>query len=198
MWPCEICLYPSRNRVHSGCQARLGQQIGELPQLYRDLEDALLPGAGTGPAVGGTREAPLPVALEPLSLRARGGIEGVLTSWERAVREDLGWPPVPFRGSVAQTVTGSAEMLHQNLLWLCGAFEGLRELSAEIAELHNACTAITNPPPQTYLAGACPAELRDGGTCGFALRAFPGAADIYCLRCGATYGPATWLQLAAS
>ncbi|MEV4738637.1 hypothetical protein [Streptomyces sp. NPDC049555] len=123
----------------------------------------------------------MPVRLDALDLRARGGIEGVLTSWERDVRDLLGWPPPPFRGTVEQQVDGAVRLLHDNLGWLVEHHPAVDDLAAEIHSLVKQIkTIVTGELPERRLHLAC--------TCGAALTITLSTPGRRCTQCDQQYG----------
>ncbi|MFI0914352.1 hypothetical protein [Streptomyces abikoensis] len=187
-WPCAICDRPARTRVHPGCRNRLDENLDALPGLYRRLADVLAPGRTGGDGRTASRTAPLPVRLDVLDLRARGGIEGILTTWEADVREILGWAPPPFRGTIEQQVDGAAGFLRANLLWICDEHPAVRELAEEIRQTTGRARAfITGERPERRISVACP--------CGGALRVTISTSGTRCPACGTQYGHTEALQL---
>lgn len=194
---CRICLRPATAPPHPGCVARLDEALAELPGLYRALASVLLPGTvPAGARVSGSRTPPLPVALGPLSLRARGGIVGVLADWEDAVRSALEWPERPLRGSIEHTVDGTVAFLRAQLLWICDAFEPAAEFAHEIRHLVAQCRCCLGERSDARVIGYCPAVLDDGTECGRPLRASPESEVIRC-TCGASWLRAQWMTLGA-
>ncbi|MGK5733322.1 hypothetical protein, partial [Streptomyces sp. URMC 124] len=144
------------------------------------------PGAATG-AGPSQHTAPLPVSLDALDLRARGGIEGILTSWERDVRDLLGWSPPPFRGTVEQQVDGAAALLRSNLDWICDQHPAAREFAAEIRQTAGHARALVDgEKPERRITVTCP--------CGSTLRVTISTPGARC-HCGQQYGHAEVLQL---
>ncbi|MEU1778147.1 MULTISPECIES: hypothetical protein [Streptomyces] len=192
-WPCAICDKPARPRVHDGCRTRLDEDLAALPGLYRRLADVLAPGQTGGDGRTASRTAPLPVRLDVLDLRARGGIEGILTTWERDVREHLGWASSPFRDdaerrSVEQQVKGAARFLRANLLWICDQHPAVREFADEIRQTAGHARAlVTGERPERRITVACP--------CGGTLRVTISTPGARCPACGTQYGHTEALQL---
>lgn len=197
---CEVCDYPSTVRVHDGCRERLDGRLKALPGAWRALALWLVPSpAGDHHGTRTRDEAPLPVRLNVLDLRARGGIER-LAEWERDARELLHWPPPPFRGSIEQAVTGTVAFLRANLLWLCDQHPGIRDLDREVAEITASIASVVDPiepADRPRRLGYCPTPL-DGGPCGAVVTLRPGAATATCRWCRADYPPDTWLALRAA
>ncbi|WP_018385290.1 hypothetical protein [Wenjunlia vitaminophila] len=183
--PCTLCHRPGAGIYHPGCRARLEEHLRVLPRLYRVLEVALVPTRGSsGGPVTGSRTAPLPCRLDTLDLRARGGIEGVLTTWERDVRELLGWDPPPACGSVEETVVSSAWFLLNQIPWIAEQHPAAYELADEIHQLVAHCRAVLGEEPaerRITLACATP-------DCTGVLRITLSTPGQQCGRCGTSYG----------
>ncbi|MFJ3839437.1 hypothetical protein ACIPY6_28575 [Streptomyces sp. NPDC090054] len=187
-WPCPLCLKPSRDAVHPSCRQHVFEDLAALPNLYRQLADALEPGRRGDQGRGGTRTAPLPCSLEALDLRARGGIQGVLTSWEDDVRDTLGWEDRPFRGSIEQDVDGSAAFLQTQLAWICDSHPAAKELADEIRQIAGqARRLITGERAPIRVPVACP--------CGRVLRVTLDTPGERCPGCETQYGHREVLQL---
>lgn len=187
-WPCAICSRPARGRVHDGCRRRLDDDLAALPALYRQLADVLEPGRAGGDGRTSSRTAPLPVRLDALDLRARGGIEGILTTWEADIRDLLAWAPTPFRGSVEQQVDGASVFLRTNLDWICDQHPAINEFAAEIRQTAgHARTLITGEKPERRITVACP--------CGGTLRVTVSTPGVQCPACRQQYGHTEALRL---
>lgn len=185
--PCAICHKPSRTRVHPGCQAHIAENIDALPSLYAALAEYLAPGRRGGDGRSGTRTAPLPCSLEVLDLRGRGGIEGILTSWEASTRELLGWAPAEPR-NVGQAVECAAEFLRLNLTWICDNHPAIDDMAREASALRRQCERqITGEKPERRIAVAC--------HCGGTLHVTLSTPGTRCVGCGQQYGHAEALQL---
>lgn len=73
--PCGIC-GRGDGPVCDRCHARMARQLADLPELWRRLRLALVPGAGNGERVTAPRgEAPMPTRLAALSLIAGGSAD---------------------------------------------------------------------------------------------------------------------------
>lgn len=185
---CAICRNPSTIRVHPGCQDRLSDNLAALPGLYRQLANHLAPSRSGDGGRTGSRTAPLPVNERVLDLRARGGIEGVVTTWERVAREDLGWDAAPFRGDVQQTVDGAVVFLLAQVPWFCDAHEAVYELAYDLSRLRAECDAIIGGErPPRRIPVTCP--------CGTVLRVTLDTPGARCPGCETQYGHSEVLQL---
>lgn len=195
---CELCDRSAVERIHGGCQRRLDGRLEALPPAWRALALWLTPAPGGGRSGAPTRdEAPLPVRLDVLDLRARGGIER-LTEWERDWRELLGWTQLPFRGSVEETIKGTVTFLRNNLIWACENHPGIRDFDREVKQITGEIESIVDPPERSVRVGYCPTPLDDEEPCGAVLRYFPGNTVLSCPWCRASWATDEWLALAAA
>lgn len=184
------------------CETRASEQIKALGTLYGQLASVLQPGAAPsgGGRVATSKSAPLPVALQPLSLRGPGGIVGELQAIEDAWRKALGWTIAPWRGSVEQTLPHVVKFLGNNVGWACDSYEDVTEDLRVISRLHGQATsAITGERDVRVPIGVCPITVDEstGEQCGATIRMSPWAPTIRCGTCGTTWGKKDWLRLAA-
>ncbi|MFC5144276.1 DUF7341 domain-containing protein [Streptomyces aureoversilis] len=177
--PCPVCKRLS-TRPHDDCRHDLDRTLAQLPSLYHQLEQALPPGRR-----GTTSRAPsygtrLPVRLDSLDLRARGGIEGVLTCWETDVRHHLALPDTPYRGTVEQQINSAVTFLRGNLLWILDQHPAAGDFATDIHNITaHATTVITGEPRERRLRLACP--------CGATLAITLSTPGRLC-ACGQQYG----------
>jgi phytoene dehydrogenase-like protein len=183
------------------CEDRAGEQLKALGTLYGQLASVLAPGAApSGGRITSSKTAPLPVALQPLSLRGPGGIVGELQVIEDAWRTALGWTIAPWRGSIAETLPHVIKFLTNNVGWACDSYEEVSDDLRVISRLHGqATTAITGERDVRVPLGVCPIVVDDtsGELCGAKIRMSPWAPIIRCGTCGTTWGKEDWLRLAA-
>lgn len=185
--PCAVCDQPSRDRVHRGCRQHMADALDELPGLYRQLADALLPGRrGDGPAVSGTPGRGLPGG-DALDLRARGGIEGVVGGWARDLCERERWD-IPDYQSVQAIVDWGCRVLAANLTVICDEHPAVRELADELRQITGqARRIITGEKPPRRIGVQC--------SCGQTLRVTLDTAGIRCPACSTQYGHSEALRL---
>lgn len=195
---CFVCGHGSRSRVCPGCRERVGQEITSLPAWYTRLAGVLAPstGAGLGERVAASRFGALNVRVEPLSLRAWGGMPSVLLAWEQDWRGELRWEAAPFRGSADQTVHGCARFLAANWLWAADAYTQVADFAAQVHHLVGECRLQVEGPSGTRRVGLCPATAQDGYACGTALYAHPYIDTIECRGCRARWERPQWIALA--
>ena len=177
--PCAVCDRPARERVHRGCRERIDANLRELPQLYRQLGEALMPGRRGGDGRSATRTAPLPCSLDALDLVSRGGVEGVVGGWARDLCEREQWD-IPQFGTVVATVDWACATLGLNLALLCDEHEAIREIADELRQISGqARRIVTGEAPPRKVPVACP--------CGRVLRVTLDTPGERC-GCGQQYG----------
>lgn len=185
----------------SGCTLDTLAHIRRLPRMWDALEDWLTPGVKGGAQYGGRvrqAEAPLPLDAEVLSLRAAGGITGVLEDWADAVGGARDLPERERIGSLAHRVASAAGYLaaqiHFIALWEQGPQLGLevRQL-VERVERH-VQPALPEEKALPQFLGYCIAVDPSGVICGARIPLRMDRA-VQCEWCLCPYPPETWLQL---
>lgn len=168
------------------CITATDAQLAELPTLYAQLPDALHPGAGSDASrVSGSRSAPLPLRLEPLSLSARGGIVTILQDWLITWHEHLGWNHPRWQGDLQQQCNQVVRNLRTNLAWAAAEFDAFADFADEVRHQVAACRAVvTGERPGRAVTLACP--------CGQRLSITLDTPGRRCNGCGTQYG---WTEL---
>ncbi|MFF7881036.1 hypothetical protein ACH40F_07840 [Streptomyces sp. NPDC020794] len=184
------------------CEDRAVEQTQAFPRLYRLLGAALCPGStsGAGGRVATSRGAPLPVALQPLSLRGPGGIVSMLLGIEERWRAALGWEALPERGGYEASLAGAVGVIANNLPWACADYPYVGPDLKLINSLHQQADAVVNGVrDQRVPIGSCPAVNEDtGAPCGERLKVSPWALAIRCSGCGTKWDRDEWLRLGAA
>lgn len=197
MTACTICRRATDEREpirHSGCARRLDRNLAQLPALYALMGAVLAPGAvaGGGRVSGNTRTAPLPVRIEPLTLRASGGIVAAVATWEADWRETRGFAPAQ-RGNGERDLAAIVMWLRAYLPWAIEHHPAVQEFAAEMAHLVHECRQAGGLLPSMTRIGVCPALVGEAA-CGAQLYADPMAEAIRC-RCGARWARGQWMML---
>lgn len=196
---CLICRRVGARRVCGWCVTHVDDDLIAIPALYAALDESLEPSWGlrTDPRVsgGGRSGSPVPLRLEPLSLRANGGIVSVLRYWESEWRSVLGWSPTPFRGSVEQSIKGAVHFLRSNWPWCADEYPEPDEFARSIREWTAACRVQVNGPGDARMIGVCPMVADDGVACGTSLWADPFAERIECRGCRTSWARVEWMRL---
>ncbi|MFD5875673.1 hypothetical protein [Streptomyces sp. NPDC060322] len=174
------------------CVDLVDQRLRALagPQgLYARLSARLAPGAGNGgPAVSGSRTAPVPLRLEVLNLMTAGGpVLGPLETWVRDW-EGYGRADMCEAGTLQQRVDHAVGTLRFNLAWAAGNHPAIDEFGREVAFMWRACERqITGERPARIVPVACP--------CGTVLRITLDIAGARCVGCGEQYGHSELMAL---
>jgi hypothetical protein len=188
---CGVCLRATDRRLAelAGPPVWRGHK-GEsklVSGYYAALGDALAPGAGSGGdgRVTGSRTAPLPIRLEPLSLAARGGVVTVLQTWLSDFHDQLGWLHPRFEGDMQGQLDQVVTRLRANLPWAAEHHPAWAELVTEVRQAHAACRAqTTGERPERRVRVCCP--------CGVTLSITLSTQGQQCGGCSTSY---TWAEL---
>ncbi|MFI1287438.1 hypothetical protein ACH4VM_02820 [Streptomyces sp. NPDC020792] len=187
-----------------GCTRATTQRLDRMPKLWTALAAFLAPGSSTSPQYGRTRpsEAPLPAREDVLSLRAAGGIAGVLEDWRSAMQADRGWGTPAAPADVGRRVVVAARALSINIEWIASSWPLAGEMAVEVRGLEADVLTIVDPEdPEDRKRqhgtriGYCVAQFEGGDVCGAVLRSYPGEATLKCRWCATEYGPADYLLL---
>ncbi|WP_409469101.1 hypothetical protein [Streptomyces sp. HC307] len=187
---CTICLRAlyADELTHQACRPctdRVDQQLRALAGpdgLYARLSASLTPGSSSGgPAVSGSRTAPIPVRLDPLSLAARGGVVTILQTWLIDWHDLLGYRHPRWEGGLQQQCDQVVQRLRVLLPWAAEAHGAFSEFAHELGQLRRQCEAATGGEKPTRRFGvAC--------TCGATLKITIESPGKKCAACGAQYG----------
>ncbi|MGW3410277.1 hypothetical protein [Streptomyces sp. NPDC000888] len=199
---CTLCTNEDTRddeRLCHGCTRTTHERLQRLPRMWAALEQWLTPGNTGAPMYGGRvrpAHAPLPLREDVLSLRAAGGIVGILEDWRAAMQQARGWGPPALETGLARRVAVAARALDHNLEWIVRWEEG-PTFADEIRQLvHRALAAAQPPEPRKRgtLLGTCIAVDPSGVVCGADLWVQPGQR-VKCEWCLCRYPPDTWLAL---
>lgn len=176
---CVVCQEDAWAEIGQVCTRCYGRMDGALRQIPRLLSEVSLErGRGTGQHVTGSREAPLPLLVDPLdlSMPVRPGSTGVRL---RGAWSALGGDPDQIGHlSVATELDGYARMwaadrqehgphpqvpllcpwLLDRLDWACESFRAIDEFASTLSRLYGALYAangLGSPRPQVR-DRACP------------------------------------------
>lgn len=201
-----ICTLCKKTQQYEGlcptCTTDTLEHLSRLPRLWAELEDWLIPGIRGGAQYGGRvrmAEAPLPLDEEALTLRAAGGIVGVLEDWHDAVHESRGLAVPARAGSLAHRVraasAGLAGHIHFIVQWEQGAqlAREVRQLVGRVRRVTEPGHELDEPKPPTFL-GYCVAVDPSGVVCGSRIYADIRKA-VQCDWCLCVYPPDRWLAL---
>jgi hypothetical protein len=197
MSACTVCLrdlyeHELGHQACRPCTDRVDLHLRALAGtdgLYARLADSLHPGSSSGgPAVSGSRTAPLPLRLEPLSLAARGGVVTILQTWLIDFHETLGYNHPRWDGDLQQQCDQVVGRLRVLLPWAAEAHGAFSEFALEIGQLRRQCeTATGGEKPPRRIGVSC--------TCGRTLKVTLDTAGVKCPDCSAQYGHSEALRL---
>ncbi|MFD5027034.1 hypothetical protein [Streptomyces sp. NPDC058373] len=170
------------------CTLRISDDLAALPGLYVQLGGALMPGSGAGgPAVSGSRTAPLPLRLAPLSLAAKGGVVTVLQQWVEDWHSCLEYEAPTWKGDLTAQCHAAVARLQLLLPWAVESHPAVDDFADEVRQTRAECEqAITRERRGRTVAVACP--------CGASLRITLDTLGRRC-TCGEQYGREALLSL---
>ncbi|MGW1160398.1 hypothetical protein ACWD48_19700 [Streptomyces sp. NPDC002519] len=197
MTSCTVCLrdlyeYELGHQACKPCTDRADRDLRALAGpdgLYARLAGSLHPGSSSGGlAVSGSRTAPLPVRLEPLSLAARGGVVTILQTWLIDWHETLGYRHPRWDGDLQQQLDQVVGRLRVLLPWAAESHGAFDEFSRELSGLVRQCQSATGgEKPPRRIGVTCP--------CGHTLRVTLDTAGVRCPACSTQYGHSEALRL---
>lgn len=175
---------PCTDRVDATLRALAGTD-----GLYARLSVSLRPGSSSGgPVVSGSREAPTPVRMGPLSLAARGGVVTILQTWLVDWHELLGYRYPRWDGDLQQQCDQVVHRLRVLLPWAAEAHAAFDEFALEVYQLRRQVEAATGgEKPPRKIGVSC--------SCGHTLRVTLDTAGVKCPACSTQYGHSEALRL---
>ncbi|MFJ7963169.1 hypothetical protein [Streptomyces sp. NPDC096324] len=167
---------PCTDRVDLNLRALAGAD-----GLYARLSDSLHPGSSSGgPAVSGSRTAPLPLRLAPLSLAARGGIVTILQTWLVDWHDLLGYRHPRWDGDLQQQCDQAVKRLRVLLPWAAERHGAFDEFAGEVSSLRRQAESATGGERGPRWFGVtC--------TCSATLKITIESPGKHCDACGAQY-----------
>lgn len=189
---CPAALHDDETQTCRPCIERVAANLTTLAGpdgLYARLAGYLYPGGRSGgPAVSGSRTAPLPVRLGPLSLTSRGGVVTVLQTWLVDWHETLGYRHPRWEGNLQQQLDQVVARLRNLLPWAAAEHGAFDEFAREIASLRRQCEVETGgEKPARRIGVQC--------GCGNTLRITLDTAGVRCPTCSTQYGHSEVLRL---
>jgi hypothetical protein len=199
MTTCELCGEDSRGRYL--CERHtvaLAKRLEELPVLYAEVGECLVPRRGGWGEIVATKGAAgprSPIDEDVLDTVNWGRAAEVMQLWRVDVQRER-WPqhsPPPPAG-----LDVNCRWLGMELAWIVAHYPAAGDLAREVRELEaQARTIVGDPAPRPQRLGTCVAVTDDQGTvCGSVLSRLPGQTRITCRWCSTVYAsPQDWLQL---
>ncbi|MET9734310.1 hypothetical protein ABZZ79_27830 [Streptomyces sp. NPDC006458] len=197
---CEICGEESGGRYlcerHAG---RLAEQLGELPVLYAEVAECLVPrqsGWGEIVATRGAAGPRSPIDEDVLDTVNSARAAEVVHLWRVDVQQ-VRWPQ---HGAPAPAGLGAdCRWLRMELDWVVQHYPGTGDLAREVWALgQQARSIVGDPAPRPQRLGLCVAVTDDQGTvCGAVISRLPDQTLLTCRWCRTAYGPEAYLTLHA-
>ncbi|MFJ2259500.1 hypothetical protein ACIOKD_14360 [Streptomyces sp. NPDC087844] len=168
---------------------RLAKQLAELPVLYDELVQCLVPrrsGFGEIVSTRGAAGPRSPLDESVLDEISTGAIGLVVHSWRvdvQRVRWPQHSPPPPG------TLAADCRWLAMELDWIAANYPAAADLAREVSALERQARAVTGDPvPQRKTVGQCIAVTDDQGTvCGADITHRAGESDLRCRACHCVY-----------
>ncbi|MEU6527848.1 hypothetical protein ABZ869_01485 [Streptomyces sp. NPDC046928] len=169
--------------------AKLTERLADLPTLYAEVAECLVPrrsGWGDIIATKGAAgpRSPLNEDVVDEVNTARAG--QVLQSWREDVQR-VRWPqhsPPP-----SSTLAANCRWLSMEAEWIVASYPAAGDLAREVRALElQARNVVGDPPPRPKEIGRCIAVTdADGTVCGAALTHTAGQSAITCRQCRTVY-----------
>jgi len=154
-----------------------------------------------GAPVSGSREAPIPINLDPVDLTLRAGPSSIYDPTGQGWRDQIGQVPVatmldswvrdwisyawcPADHLPVPTVVTLVGWLDKRLEAACDQHPAIDDFAREIRATLHACQRAAGEASDLKKLGHCPEILDNGSTCGQMLYVHPYADLIECRRCG--------------
>ncbi|MYW50578.1 hypothetical protein GTY64_03665 [Streptomyces sp. SID8376] len=200
MTVCELCGEEAAGRYL--CQrhtVELAKRLDELPKVYAEVSECLVPrGHGWGEIVAtrGAAGPRSPLNEDVLDTVNWNRAAEVLRLWRTDVQRER-WPqhsPPPPPADLA----ADCRWLAQELDWIVDHYPAAGELARETRELETAARSIVgDPAPRPQRLGTCVAVVNDeGSVCGAVVSRLPGQTRATCRWCGYRYeSEQDWLLL---
>ncbi len=195
---CELCGEETAGRYL--CErhtVQLAKRLGELPVLYTEVAQCLVPrGHGWGDivatkAAAGPRS---PLDEDVLDTVNMARAAEVLQLWRVDVQRER-WPqhsPPP-----PSSLDANCRWLAMELDWIVDHYPAAGDMAREVRELEmQARTIVGDPAPRPQRLGTCVAADSDGVICGAVVSRLPGQTRVRCRWCGYSYeSEQDWLLL---
>ncbi|MDQ0933780.1 hypothetical protein [Streptomyces turgidiscabies] len=195
---CELCGASTSSYLCTRHTDELVEALRELPALYAEVGEHLVPrrsGWGEIVSTRGAAGPQSPINEDVLDTVNWGRAAEVIRLWRTDVRR-VRWPHrgVPPLGGLEE----DCAWLVRQVDWIVAAYPAAGDLAREVWTLDTqARSVVGDPRPRPQRLGLCAAQVDDQGTvCGAVLTRLPGER-LRCRWCGADYGTEQQLLLLA-
>ncbi|MCX5522618.1 hypothetical protein OG342_07035 [Streptomyces bobili] len=189
----RYCCRPCQQRITADLAALAGPVTWHdgrlITGLFAALPDELEPGArSNGPRVSGSKSAPIPARLAPLSDSANGGLVNSLEEWV-ADWEHRGYATRCRAVRPQYRLDQAVATLRFNLDTAVRCHEAINSFAEEVREIRGTCEAlIIGARPPRPLSATCHCGTRIAFTLNTEFR--------HCKGCGTDYGHTALIDLA--
>lgn len=193
---CELCGNAASGYLCNRHREQLAARLEELPVLYTEVAECLVPRRSSWGEIIATKSAAgprSPIDEDVLDTVNWGRAAEVMRSWRTDVRR-IRWP---HRGAVpAGSLADDCRWLARELDWITSNYPAAGGLAREVWTLETqARSVVGDPAPRRQRIGLCVAVTDDQGTvCGAVLSRLPGE-PVACRWCGTAYRSETDLLL---
>ncbi|MFH9977920.1 hypothetical protein ACH4ND_01405 [Streptomyces sp. NPDC017179] len=199
----NVCGLCERQLEHGhlcpGCTLATTERLAELPALYAEVGECLVPRRSGWGEIIATKAAAgprSPIDEDVLDTVNWGRAAEVMHLWRVDVQRER-WP---HHGAPAPDgLAADCRWLGMELEWIVTHYPAAGDLAREVRELEGqARTIVGDPAPRPQRLGNCVAATDDAGTvCGAAIKRLPGQTKVRCRWCGYVYATALdWARLA--
>ncbi|MFE5217493.1 MULTISPECIES: hypothetical protein [unclassified Streptomyces] len=198
MSACELCGEAAAGRYLCERHAvRLARQLDELPTLYSEVGECLVPRRAGGGDIVATKSAAgprSPLNEDVLDTVNWGRAAEVVHLWRVDVQRER-WPqhgapaPAPF--------AADCRWLAMELEWIADYYPAAGEMAREVGELETmARSVVGDPAPRRQRLGTCVAVSAEGVVCGAVISRLPGQTRVQCQWCQYVYETGLdWIRL---
>jgi hypothetical protein len=185
---CELCGTSTSFYLCTRHREELDEALRELPGLYAEVGEYLVPrrsGWGEIVSTRGAAGPQSPVNEDVIDTVNWGRAAEVIRLWRTDVRR-VRWP---HRGAgPLGNLAADCAWLVRQVDWIVAAYPAAGDLAREVWTLDTqARSVVGNPRPRPQRLGTCIASTdSEGGVCGAVLSRLPGE-ELRCRWCGTAY-----------
>lgn len=186
---CELCCNATSGYLCTRHSEQLVTRLEELPALYAEVGECLVPRQSSWGEIVATKSAAgprSPIDEDVLDTVNWGRAAEVMRLWRTDVRR-VRWPHrgTPPPGSLAE----DCRWLAREIDWIVASYPAAGDMAREVHDLERqARSVVGDPEPRVQRIGLCVAVTDDQGTvCGAVLSRLPGES-LRCRWCGTAYG----------
>ncbi|CAM5531121.1 hypothetical protein SALBM135S_00871 [Streptomyces alboniger] len=184
---CELCGDATSGYLCTRHREQLAGRLQELPALYDEVGECLVPrrsGWGDIVATRGAAGPRSPIDEDVLDT-VNGPRAAEVTHLWRVDVQRVRWPhhgaPPPA------DLAADCRWLAMELEWIVEHYPAAGDLAREIGDLETVARSIVgDPAPRRQRLGTCVAET-EAGVCGAVISRLPGETRLTCRWCGCTY-----------